>query len=135
MFTSPTPPARTDDGSIMPLINVVFLLLIFFMLAGTLAATDPFRIEPPSSDSEWLTEAEALVVLVAADGRLAVDGETLTPDALRQAIADRMADAPTLQVRLKADGSADADRVISVMEDLREAGVERLQLMTVVSGS
>ena len=135
MFTSPKSSGGTDDGSIMPLINVVFLLLIFFMLAGTLSATDPFEVEPPTSESERLTEAEALVVLVAADGRLALDGEPLAPDALRQAIAGRMADTPGLEVRLKADSSADANQVIGVMEDLREAGIERLQLMTVVNGS
>ena len=132
MFTAPAPPRRNDDGSIMPLINVVFLLLIFFMLAGTLAATDPFQIEPPSSDSERLTEAEALVVLVAGDGRLAVNGEPLAPEALRSVVAARVAGTTALEVRLKADGSADAAQVVSVMERLREAGVERLQLMTVV---
>lgn len=127
--------ADSEDG-ILPLINVVFLLLIFFMLAGRLTQAVPFNVEPPVSTAagqvfgpgaEQLREA---TVMVAADGRVALNGTLLDPAALRQAVADQVARRPDLPVILKADGAAEASAVVAVMERLRDAGVRRLQLFT-----
>jgi biopolymer transport protein ExbD len=74
-FEPPRP--RDDDERVLPLINVVFLLLIFFMLAGALAPADPFRVDPPLSRSEAPPPAEPLTLLIGADGELALDGEPL----------------------------------------------------------
>jgi len=131
LFRPPPPKPKSDDERVLPLINVVFLLLIFFMLAGRLVASDAFRIEPPQSASDGPVRAQGLVVLVAADGRLALDNVPVEATALRSAVADRIAEQPALRVRLKADGAADASRVVGVMEALRAAGVAELQLLTV----
>ncbi len=126
--------AQSDDERVLPLINVVFLLLIFFMLAGQLASADPFRIEPPQSRSEGSDAAAELTVLVGADGRLALDGQELTAQALQAAVAERLAAEPATSLRLKADGAAEATQVVAVMERLRAAGVERLRLLAVPEG-
>ncbi|WP_299392680.1 biopolymer transporter ExbD [Pelagibius sp.] len=130
-FQPPRP--RNDDERILPLINIVFLLLIFFMLGGRFSATDPFQITPPRSVSEGPAATQDLVVQMAADGRLAVNGTLLDRSALEAQVARRLAGAEGVQVRLKADGGASALQVVAVMELLREAGVERLQLLTVGS--
>ena len=111
----------------LPLINVVFLLLIFFMLAGRLAAVDPFPTEPPRSASEGLTQEHDMVVHVDADGRLALDGTIMDAAELRGAVVRYGA---SRTVRLEADGRAEAVRVVAVMELLRAAGVEKLDLLT-----
>ena len=131
-FEPPRP--RNDEERILPLINVVFLLLIFFMLAGKLAVSDPFEIAPPRSASEGPAEMQELLVLVGADGKLALDGEVLEEAALEAAIAERLSATEDARVRLKADGRAEATQVIAVMELLRAAGVERLKLLTVPEG-
>ncbi len=126
-----TPRPRNDEERILPLINVVFLLLIFFMLAGRIAATDPFEITPPSSASEAPAGPRDILVVMSGDGRLALDGETLRREALQAAVAERLAVRDPVRVRLKADSQAEAAEVVAVMEILREAGVERLKLLTV----
>lgn len=118
---------RNDDERVLPLINVVFLLLIFFMIAGQLSATDAFRVQPAESASEGEPEAQDVLVLVARDGRLALDGEELEAAALEAALRGR----EDVRVRLKADGRARATEVVAVMERLRAAGVGRLHLLTV----
>jgi len=124
---------RKEEERILPLTNVVFLLLIFFMLAGRLAASDPFDVAPPHSLSEGSPESEELLVLIGADGRLALDGEPIEAGALEAAVAGRLAgsEGARRQVRVKADGGAEATQVVAVMERLREAGVERLELLAV----
>jgi biopolymer transport protein ExbD len=129
--------ARKSDSEerILPLINVVFLLLIFFMLAGRLTDSGPFRVTPPQSTEAAAPQASAgeprqATLLLAADGRLSLDGVMLEQSVLRAAMAERLVRNPGLAVRLKADGAAEAAEVVAVMEILRDAGVARVQLFT-----
>lgn len=122
---------RDNDAGVLPLINVVFLLLIFFMLAGRLAAGDPFVIEPPKSQSEGLNSPQEMLILVSADGRFALDGIEMSEDAVVETAAQRRQETDSLKLRLKTDGGAPADRVVELMKRLREAGFQSLKLLTV----
>ncbi len=126
---------KDEEERILPLINVVFLLLIFFMLAGRLATSEPFRIALPESAAADETQRRDAVLLLAADGRLALDGQALEPAELKTALAARLADVPDLSVNLKADGAAEATAVVAVMETLRDAGLRDLRLLALPSRS
>jgi biopolymer transport protein ExbD len=117
----------SEDDRILPLINVVFLLLIFFMVAGRLAVADPFRVEPPRSANGVGADRGPAVVLIGADGRLALDGASVETGALAAAVAELRPEA----VRVKADGAASAGLVVGVLRTLREAGVRQTQLLTI----
>ena len=119
--------SKSGEERVLPLINVVFILLIFFLLAGRLSAMDPFRVEAPRSLGGEPIGGHDMVVHVGADGRLAFDGSVLDEAELRAAIAQRVTSGT---LRIKADGQVEARRVIAVMEILREAGIERLELLT-----
>jgi biopolymer transport protein ExbD len=121
---------HNDDDRILPLINVVFLLMIFFMLAGRVAALDPFQVEPPRSASAGLLESRETIVLLGADGTLALDGQVMDAEQLADAVAARVDAEGADAFRFKADGRADATRVVEIMEILREAGVGKLRLLT-----
>ena len=125
---------RNSDEGIIPLINVVFLLLIFFMLAGKLSQIDPFEVTPPDSASESLPDGSTLTVLVGADGRIAFDGLPMTLEELTELLAERKGQDGAM-LRLKADQQEEADRVIEVMESLRAAGIEKLSLLTTKTGT
>ncbi len=129
-LTPPQPRRLSDDERILPLINVVFLLLIFFMVAGRLAASDRFAIEPPNSGSET-NPAGQITVLIGTDERLAVEGEMVDAAALSASVSKRLDDGAAKQVRVKADGRVPATRVVAIMERLREAGAEGIDLLTV----
>lgn len=117
--------------SLTPMIDVVFIMLIFYMVAGRPILPDPFGIDPPLSASESLLDPQELIVLVDADGRLALDGTVMPEDRLQSSVADRLSVSESVEVRLKADAQVQATQVIAVMELLREAGVEQLKLLTV----
>ena len=130
-FQPPRP--KSDDERILPLINVVFLLLIFFMLAGKLSAIDPIEVTPPRSASEGMIDTRELVIVIGAKGDLAFDGQRIDRASLEEAVAKRLIGDTDLQVWLKADSGTDSVQVITVMEILREAGVERLKLLTIAA--
>ena len=125
-------PARRETGeNVVPLINVVFLLLIFFMLAGQISRSDPFPLEPPESASEDAArEAAARTLYVAADGRVALGGETLALDAVAEAVG-RLPAPIRARLRLKSDQDAPARRVMAVLERAQAGGARQVDLLTV----
>jgi len=123
---------RPAEGPInlTPLIDMVFILLVFFMLAGSIRPTALFTVTLPTSASRTFGDERDLVLLIRADGELALNNERMTlPDATAR-IADSLRTDPSGLVQVKADGDADANEVIATMEALREAGVGYIVLLT-----
>lgn len=133
----PAPERREVGENLIPLINIVFLLLIFFMVAGALSSDDIFQVEPPDSTSPMEPDNEGHMILLSRDGRLALDDEPLEAAELRSRLvawvegAEPIGAAAPPPVRIKADQDASADQLLDLMELLREAGVERVLLLTV----
>lgn len=127
----PTPPPREESENILPLVNVVFLLIIFFMLTGAFASPELFKVDPPDSASENPTRIEKAVILLNADGRLAYGDREVNDQELQDLIARRMVESGRQEpIKLKADAKVETDRLIEVMQRLKEAGVEQLTLLT-----
>ena len=124
----PIAKAKPQREPTIALINIVFLLLIFFMLAGVLAQNPPFELTPPATaDTEQSTQLENKVLAMAADGRLAFGGEPIEREALPEALADWPDDKP-LQIR--ADGGLKADALGELFATLRGAGIAEVNLLT-----
>ena len=118
------------EPAIVPLVNVVFLLLIFFMLVGRLTVPQPLDVDAPVSMTGGPTDNRRTVfILISADGRMALEDKEMEQDLLLSAVAKLMDEDPTLEVKVKADARLDAVRLIRLMEFLREAGVGRLTLL------
>ncbi len=115
---------------ILPLINVVFLLLIFVMIMSRVEGTDSFEVAPPVSTSdEPAGQRESLLVLTST-GELHLDGQTLEKDDLMAFAKQYAADQNAQELKIKADAKVDAMELISLMENLRMAGLENLVLLT-----
>ena len=75
-----TPARRMSDEGIVPLINVVFLLLIFFLIAGTMTPPPPLPLDPVTTRESPASRSPSALLFVASDGMLAYRGEPVTLD-------------------------------------------------------
>jgi biopolymer transport protein ExbD len=126
-------PTRDSEANLIPLINIVFLLLIFFMLAGRLAPTELIALEPPRSDSPRGAQVTTLMVLVDQRGQISLEGEPLDNETLAERIALDFANGPQ-PLQIKADAALDAMQLLDLLERLRAAGAEELDLLTLARG-
>ncbi|MBF9043925.1 biopolymer transporter ExbD [Rhodobacterales bacterium HKCCE4037] len=102
------------------LINVVFLMLVFFLIAGAVAAPlDPRVTLVETAELDGRAPPDAAVVL--ADGSLLLDGQVTTP-------AELAASGPVL--RLVPDRALPANDLVILARALREAGVEEVWIVT-----
>ena len=126
----PRPPRRaSDDGHLIPLINVIFLMLIFFMLMGRITASEPLRVTPPTSGSGHERDAAGLVLLIDAEGQMALGDRRIEAGELEAAIA-RRGEPASRHLTIKADARLKASELRAVLDRLRETGIEGVDLMT-----
>ena len=118
-----TPKKRQTGEPILPMINVVFLLLIFFLLSSQIAPRAPFAITPPKLEHGETLTPEA-VLFMAADAQLYFSGAEG-----RDALAAVVAQAPELEVlTLRADSEVSAREVAALISRLRDAGIKAVSL-------
>ena len=116
--------------NLVPLINIVFLLLIFFMLSSTLVTPDRFDVALPESTRGRATESRPIVVLIDAAGRVAVNNRPVSLSELEPALARFVEAEPRAELVVRADAAATTADVVNVLRRARAAGLERVALAT-----
>lgn len=116
------------------MIDVVFLLLIFFMVATTFL--DPERqvdLDLPAAAEAGAeaTQLEELVVNVLADGRISVAGALVDDDGLRTALRQAAAADPGIQVTIRGDRLTHHENVVKVMNACGAAGLGNLAVSVI----
>ena len=121
-------PRRPPGENIVPLINIVFLLLVFFLLAGTLAPRPPFEIEAIETRESPPAELTASALFVSASGRLFYRGRPTGLAELPGLVeAAHDADEP---FEIVLDRRLRAELLFPIVATLAEAGVARIRLLT-----
>ncbi len=117
--------------NLTPMIDVVFLLIIFFMVGTTFSQMDR-HIElqvPEVSDRGALTAApEKRVVCVLQDGRITLDDEFVTLTQLEQELAAVRAQYPGLGVTVRGDSRVTFQPVAEVLNACKQAGINELAI-------
>jgi biopolymer transport protein ExbD len=124
------PQVRHLDDKIIPMINVIFLLLIFFLIAGSLTELEREGVRPPRSETAPVSGGSENEWLLRADGLILADGREFTLEQFREWLSRPGASIPRSQ-QLRADANAPARELLPLMQLLRERGVERMALVTV----
>lgn len=127
-------PAAELALNLAPMIDVVFLLLIFFMVATTFAEKEKqIELDLPSAESgEVAADAlDEIVVNVLSDGSTQIDGETVDRDRMREIFSRAARRNPDTPVTIRGDRVAQLQVVTDVMDVCRVAGLSDIGIMTV----
>ena len=113
-----------------PLIDMVFILLIFFVVTTSFVSETGLDIQRPQSSSSETLPRENIPVAIGADGRITVDGQRVGLLSIRPFLQKRLRLQPGLAVVLVADKAIAVDRVVRVMDEIRAAGISEIALAT-----
>jgi len=116
--------------NLIPLIDVVFMLLIFFMLTTTFVHDRALQVDLPVSESGSAERAELENHVIELDerGEIAVDGERVSEQALAATLRAIATDGRP--VVLWADAQVVNQRVVTVLDQARRAGIARIGMGT-----
>ncbi len=120
--------------NLTPLIDVVFLLLIFFMVSTTFTKETHLEINLPEAEGEVVeAQTDLIEVTVSVDGDFSVNGQALLnsqPATLRRAIMDQAGDNRKLPFVISADANTPHQSVVTVMDVAGKLGFAGLSITT-----
>ena len=123
------PGQRKQSESIIALIDVVFFLLVFFMLVGRMDATAPFEVEPATAMTGSDMPGGGATLAVSAAGEFALDGRPVTEDQLMNALSDILADDAGILIRVNAHRDAELRFVLPVVARIEALGAQDVMLV------
>jgi biopolymer transport protein ExbD len=116
--------------NMVPLINIVFLLLIFFMLSSTLVTPDSLDVTLPESETARAAESQPIVLIVDSEGRIAINNRELPSDEVAGRLAGLAEAHAGAGLVIKADAGATYAELGSFLRAAKSAGIERIALAT-----
>ena len=113
---------------IIPMIDIIFFLLVFFML-NTLYMTNQqtVPVNLPQAASASTDVVKSLQVTVAKDGQLYLGTEPMSMEQLKARVRAESAGGSTALV-LRADSDVDYGRVVAVLDELKRSGAGKISL-------
>lgn len=113
------------------LIDVVLLLLIFFMISTTFILTPGLKVDLPESTVEEVPqEKEDIIVFVTKDNKIKLGEEFYTYDTLYEELLKQKKDKPEANLIIQADEKASHGTVVEVMDNAKRTGFSRLSIAT-----
>ncbi|MCP9484109.1 biopolymer transporter ExbD [Shimia sp. CNT1-13L.2] len=118
------PPRKPRAESIVPMINVVFLLLVFFLMTAQIAPPEPFEITRPTA-AKGAEPADTPTLYINSEGEMRYLDHA--DQAALSALKVLSAETPTLLI--KADAKTKAKIIARAMRDLAEAGFRSIEVV------
>lgn len=121
----------SDDEAgidLTPMLDVVFIMLIFFIVTSTFIKTTGIEVKTPTADSTEQQPKGNILIAVNPEGEIWIDREQVDIRAVRAAVERMRVDQPDSTVVVQADQDARSGLVIRVMDQVRLAGVQDVAL-------
>lgn len=115
---------------LIPMINVVFLLLIFFMLTSTTPTKQKTKIELPKAKTAEKNSKQFLVMTIDKNGSMLLDGKNVTLEVLPTHLEKKIGEKKNTVISIHADKFIEFELFGKVIELAKQAGAEDFMLAT-----
>ncbi|WDE97211.1 biopolymer transporter ExbD [Lentisphaera profundi] len=119
----------TQNVDMTPLIDMVFILLIFFIVTSVFSKDKGMDIERPSQQSAGKVASQNIMITLTETGKLRADGRDISFNSLRSYVSKKMK-TKNQAVVIMADVDADVGDLADIMDECRLAGAKKISLAT-----
>ena len=117
--------------NLTPLIDIVFLLLVFFMLTSHFVKDEVINIDLPDADSaDSLDEPQQVEVIINEFGEYIIDSEVVSEQTLETILLEKLKDQEEKVVRIRGDKHVDLNFAIGAFDAARKAGASGIDIVT-----
>lgn len=114
---------------IIPMIDIIFFLLVFFMMNSLQTVTQKaLSVQLPKASSASAPAQLPVVFTLDAEGHITIDNNPMSIDQAEAMIKQRIQENPNVSVILQADKRAAHGQVVAIMDMLKQSGVKRLAI-------
>ena len=119
-----------SDLNLTPMIDCVFLLLIFFMVTTVFKQPYSLKLELPKARQAQQVEDKKLVGSITSDGRMEINRQLIQAGNLEQVLLQEKQNTGSLTLVLRTDKDTKHKHMLEVLEVAKRAGVEKIVLAT-----
>lgn len=116
--------------NIAPLVDVVFLLLLFFMLTSRIAVEPAIEIKLPESKTAVVQDEEDIVILITKEEMIYMEGERINLSEILSTIKNRLNKECNVSVKIKADKDVSIGFLVKVVDEVKLSGVPGFSVVT-----
>jgi biopolymer transport protein ExbD len=117
-----------DEVNLTPMLDVVFIMLIFFIVTASFVKESGIDISRPPAATAERKERGNILIAITANDQLWMDGRQIDPRSLRANIERLYAENPEGSVVIQADRLSKNGLLVQVMDAARQAGVNSVSL-------
>lgn len=129
-MTTTSPPRQfLSEINVIPLVDVVFVLLIIFMVTAPMLHRG-LDVNLPTSAANTIKAEERLIVTIQKDRSLSLGNDPISLIDLRSRLQEAKASNPFISVYLRADQTVPYGTVVQIMDEVKGAKIERLGMVT-----
>lgn len=122
--------AQQEGVDVSPLIDMVFILLIFFMVSTTFIKDMQIELNRPGAASSKPASTKAIRVFIDNSEQIFVDGQAVRPWVLQSKIREMVNGQKSPSVLVVTDKKVSADKLVDVVDQCRLAGVQDIGVAT-----
>ena len=116
---------------VTPLIDVIFLLLIFFMISTTFISAPGIHVNLPTANSKANPESgKPIEVTVTEKNEIYIDGRSIKKEAIQRELSQIKKTSDKELLVIKADGQVRHQVVVDIMDAAKQAGIKKLSIAT-----
>jgi len=116
---------------IIPMIDTIFFLLVFFMVASlSMTLETGMRVNLPKAEAAERESLTKVTISLSHDGSVYLDRERTTLEALDSTLARRVRENPRVVAVINADERVEHGRVVAAMDAAKKAGAARMAIAT-----
>ncbi len=117
-----------DTVNMAPLIDMVFILLIFFIVTSHFSKESAVTINAPSAKTSKQLKKETLVFSIIQSGALYYENRIINVESVKAIVISKLRETPTTAVLVRADKNSKTDTLIKVIDKCKSAGADNIQI-------
>jgi len=117
-----------------PLIDIIFLLCLFFVLNTSFRQKSYIEVALPESETSEDKQAVGITLTLHEGGSVSIDGEGVEWDLVESVLRDKTANQVLRELVIQGDESIEYERIIAALDKVRRVGFETVSLQTIRRG-
>jgi biopolymer transport protein ExbD len=121
---------NTGEIDLTPMLDVVFILLIFFIVTSVFVTEAGIDVNKPDASTAQPRSQDLILIAVSGDGQIWMDGEQIDSRFIRSRFERRLAETPNASVVIQGDEAAENQYVLRILEAARDANITSVSIST-----
>jgi biopolymer transport protein ExbD len=122
------PPADESDINLAPLLDIVFIMLIFFVVTTSFVKESGIEVNRPTAQTAERRERGNILIAIAPNGEIWIDKHAVDIRSVRAVVERLMAENPEGSVIVQGDREAQIGLLVEVMDQVRKGGVTNVSI-------